>query len=412
MQANELQSQLLKSCEARSAAIRARIRLMPIGGEGAKVAPPTYAGARQDEGGQYAFETRRINDAETWSVLLDSIASQANRLEEVLLNAYRNSLAIPVMEMAIPGRESITSLSVPHRIHDAIFRDSLFEGKPFRESSIGQRIVASRAWNATAMYEVCPTALLLGSWDSQSGGGVTSAKFARALVSEIIALDAVRGVRTASRMDPLGIRAMAASVYQSANAQQMWTLNPNEAEKDKNKKPKLFGKKGKPSEINHGNVAPSITGETGPGGVTFSEAIQTTVLSFTQLRKLHFPAAADGKPSPERDIAGRAVLAALGLYAITLQWEEGYQLRSGCQLLPIESPRFELIGNTAGDIQPFDLDAATARIAFDSTREHAENIGLKWHSGRIELTPQPKLLKLIELSDASTEEPEAPVAGL
>lgn len=405
MQANELQSQLLKSSEAKSAAIRARVRLMPIGGDGTKVAPPTYAGAKQDEGGQYAFETRRTDGKETRSVLLDSIASQANRLEDVLLHAYRNGLPIPVMEMAIPGRENITSLTVPHRIHDAIFRDSLLDGKPFRESSTGQKVVAARAWNATAMYEVCPTALLLGTWDSQGGGGVTSAKFARALVSEIVALDAVRGVRTASRMDPLGIRAMAASVYQSANPQQMWTLDPNEAEKDKNKKPKLFGKKGKPSEINHGNVAPSISGETGPGGVTFSEAIQTTVLSFTQLRKLHFPNA-DGKPSPERDIAGRAVLAALGIYAIVLQWEEGYQLRSGCQLLPLESPRFELIGNTAGDIQPFDLDVDNARAAFDGVRQHAEKIGLQWRSGPIELKPQPKLLKLIELSDASGEDAE------
>ena len=406
METNELKAQLLKCCEAKSAAIRARVRLTPIGGAGAKVAPPTYAGAKQDEGGQYAFETRRTaNGGETRGVLLDSIASQANRLEEVLLTAYRNGLPIPVMEMVVPGHESITSLTVPHRIHDAIFRDSLLEGKPFRESDAGKRIVAARAWDATALYEFCPTALLLGTWDSQSGGGVTSAKFARALVSEIIGLDAVRGVRTASRIDPLGIRAMAALVYQNVNQQQMWTLDANEAEKDKNKKPKLFGKKGKPSEINHGNVAPSITGESGPGGVTFSEAIQTTVLSFTQLRKLHFPSS-DGKPSQDRDVAGRAVLAALGLFAVVLQWEEGYQLRSGCQLLPIENPQFELIGNTAGDIQPFDLDVQTARAALESTREHAEAIGLRWRSGRIDLQPQPKLLKLVELSDATGEDSE------
>jgi CRISPR-associated protein Csb1 len=405
MQARELQAQLLKSCDAKSAAIRARIRLMPIGGDGAKVAPPTYAGAKQGEGGQYAFETRRTpSGGETKSVLLDSIASQANRIEEVLLSAYRNGLPIPVMEMAIPGRENVTSLTAPHRIHDAIFRDSLLEGRPFRESEPGKRIVAARAWNATALYEFCPTALLLGTWDSQSGGGVTSAKFARALVSEIIALDAVRGVRTASRIDPLGIKAMAASVYQSANPQQMWTLDSNEAAKDKNKS-KLFGKKGKPSEINHGNIAPSITGENGPGGVTFSEAIQTTVLSFTQLRKLHFPST-DGKPSHERDVAGRAVLAALGLYAIVLQWNEGYQLRSGCQLLPIENPQFELVGNTAGDIRALDFDGETARAAFDLAQKHAESLDLRWRSGRIDLTPQPKLLKLIELSDAIGEDPE------
>ena len=178
MQADELQTQLMKSCDAKSAAIRARIRLSPIGGEGAKVSPPTYAGSKQGEGGQYAFETRRTASGEPRAVLLDSIASQANRIEDVLLTAYRNDLPIPVMEIVIPGRENVTSLTAPHRIHDAIFRDSLLEGKPFRESEPGKRIVAARAWNATAIYEFCPTALLLGTWDSQSGGGVTSAKFA------------------------------------------------------------------------------------------------------------------------------------------------------------------------------------------------------------------------------------------
>src|SRR5258708_29653846 len=102
MKVHELQAQLLKSCDAKSSAIRSRIRLMPIGGEGAKVTPPTYAGAKQGEGGQYAFETRRTaSGGETRAVLLDSIASQANRIEELLLAAYRNGLPIPVMEMVI-----------------------------------------------------------------------------------------------------------------------------------------------------------------------------------------------------------------------------------------------------------------------------------------------------------------------
>ena len=100
------------------------------------------------------------------------------------------------------------------------------------------------------------------------------------------------------------------------------------------------------------------------------------------------------------------MLAALGLYAIVLQWGEGYQLRSGCQLLPMENPQFELIGNTAGDTQLLDLDVETARAAFEIAREHAEALGLRWRSGRIDLEPQAKLLKLIELSDAIGEDSE------
>ena len=77
------------------------------------------------------------------------------------------------------------------------------------------------------------------------------------------------------------------------------------------------GRNLRPSEINHGNVTPSITDrEKGPGGITCREAVQTTVLSLTQLRKLHFPGGR--QPSVERDVAGRAVIAALGLLAVTL----------------------------------------------------------------------------------------------
>ena len=53
-----------------------------------------------------------------------------------------------------------------------------------------------------------------------------------------------------------------------------------------------------------------------------------------------------------------------------------------------------------------DFDMETARIAFDVARDHAESLGLRWRSGRIDLVPQPKLLKLIELSDAVGEDSE------
>jgi CRISPR-associated protein Csb1 len=64
-------------------------------------------------------------------------------------------------------------------------------------------------------------------------------------------------------IDPLGIHADAATIYR--NASNGWTLDKGQALMEKNQ-PKLFGDKGKPSEINHGNVLPSITAEDGAGG--------------------------------------------------------------------------------------------------------------------------------------------------
>jgi CRISPR-associated protein Csb1 len=108
----------------------------------------------------------------------------------------------------------VTSLQAPHRIADAILRDSVVveDNKPFRakaeerESPYGQRLRRVFAQNATALFELCPTALLFGMWDSTGPKGGLGVKFERAMVSEIVGVNAQRGVKTSSRIDPLAIQ--------------------------------------------------------------------------------------------------------------------------------------------------------------------------------------------------------------
>ena len=371
-------------------ALRAIVKLVPAGGDGDKVSPPTH------EGGKYAFEERVVDGrSDVKTVLLDSVQSQANRLEDALLTAVRaGDIRIPLLQMDIAGHQTITSLSAPHRVHDAIFRDCQYKGTRFRDSEIGKEMVEARAWNATGMFRLCPTALLFGTWDSQSGAGVNSAKFARALVSEIIGFDAVQGKRTSSRIDPLGIKAMPGTIYESKTEQ--WTLDPSKAVKSKDK-PQLFKKKGTPAEINHGNIPPTIS----DGGVTFREARQTAVLSFAQIRKLRFPV--KGKESPEVNEAGRAVVAALGVLALALQLKEGYQLRSRCQLIPVSEPEFEWIGSIASDTTKSQIEVGTALEAFNALYQRAKSTGLEWREEPITLTPEEKLVKLVQMSDQSTD---------
>lgn len=391
MTSQELLHVLQKSCASGTTAIRSIVNLQPSDGQGGKVFPPTY------KDGTYAFEKRMISGNRIDCVLLDSVQSQANRFEEVLLDAYRSGrLALPMFEMTVAGHD-ITTLTAPHRVHDAIFRDSLWDGKLFRESENGKRLVSARAWSATPFFEFAPTVLLFGTWDSQSGGGVNTAKVARSLVSEIIAIDAQRGVRTSSRIDPLGIKSVGGIVRTEGS--EMWRFEEPAGAGKKAKKGE------KPSEINHGNVTPSITDpEKGPGGVTFREAIQTTVLSFTQLRKLKFPNSSN--VAEGRDIAGRSVIAALGLLAITMSQEEGYQLRSRCHLIPAEEPNFELLGRTAKETEVFRFDSDIALGALKLAVEAAAAQNLKWHPGKIQLTPRPDLEKLVALSDRTVSVPE------
>lgn len=384
-----------------AAAIRLITRLEPAGGPGDKVFPPTYAG------GYYATEDRRLADGqEVPCVVLDSVQSQANRFEEALLRAYDDKkLKLPLVvadfSQWFPDIGRITSLDAPHRIADAIFRDSLLNGKPFRDTDVGRAFAGANVRNATALFELCPTALIFGVWDSTGAAGGLGNKFARALASEIVGIQASTGVKTASRIDPLGIEKC--PVYEDQNGE--WTTEEDKAKRDEKGTLVLYGRnaktRGKPSAINLGNVTPDIaraerSNEPLPGGVTISHAIQTTVLSLAALRRLRFPDKS-GASTEDRNNAARTLLAGLALAAITLQRGQGYFLRSRCQLIPTEEAVFELV-TTASAKSTFGLDSDTARKIFEGAVDEARRIDLPWREDPILLTPKDALVALVRKS--------------
>ena len=184
----------LRAAIAEHAAIRRVRRLQPAGGVGDKLFPPTYPPEREGPP-RHVFERRRLNGCEVWCVLIDSVQSQANRMEEALLAAATEA-AIPLPFVMVDFREAglqpleqITSLDAPHRVYDAIIRDSLLNEVPFMESEEGRRLAAATSAEATALLELSPSALLFGAWHSQGEGGGLGAKFPRALVSEIMGID-------------------------------------------------------------------------------------------------------------------------------------------------------------------------------------------------------------------------------
>src|SRR5690606_7887267 len=215
---------------------------------------------------RHVYEKRRVNGEHVWCVLVDSVQSQANRLEESLLAAIADGVLIPHVEVdfteaGLEGISRITSLDAPHRVYDAILRDSLYDGKGFMDSDVGQRLAKAKAEDASALLEISPTALLFGAWHSTGQGGGLGAKFARCLISEIVAIDvpveevvvnqrtgetAIRtsGRRTGSRIDPVGVLGRV-KVFKGENG---WGTTKEVAGKN--------AKEVKPSAINHGNIAP------------------------------------------------------------------------------------------------------------------------------------------------------------
>jgi len=401
--------QLRTAIAGNTAAIRHKIRLMPAEGPGGKIFPPTHVG------GIYAWEQRRLADDKIVNtVLLDSVQSQANRMEQALLRAYQaGQLKLPMIQMdfseEFPDVGIITTLDAPHRIADAIFRESKFEERRFRDSEIGQAFISSTSRNATGLFRYCPHALIFGVWDSGNLEGKGGNRFQRAVVSEIVGINAEAGVRTRSRIDPLVLSGT--DLYQTPDGG--WTISPDQAAKDEKNNPKKYGKK--LSELNLGNVTPDLVRYGGDrpirtkneqirqddvlaGGVTLDYAVQTWVLSLPALRRLSFPVKGNEKSENERNNAARTVLAALALAGFCHMQEQGYDLRSRCLLIPENGiPSFELIGND-GKSETFDLDAAVADELYAQAVENAKAIGLPWQEKAIELVPEERLIEAARAS--------------
>lgn len=371
---------------AGDAACRRRQRLQPVGGPGDKVFPPTHPGKNQGEPPVHVTEQRRVfnadgtlRDAAVDCVLIDSVQSQANRLEEALLLAVREEgLALPYLTVRFEGTEAaevgeITSLEAPHRIYDAILRDSLDGDVPFMDGELGQALKTSTPKNASAVLEACPTALLFGAWHSQGSGGGVGSKFPRCIVSEIVGIDSVTGKRTGSRMDPIGA-SKDVPLFQSPDKS---TWSDDKAEIGKG------AKQIKASAVNHGNIPPTMD----ELGVTFAYAEQVAVVTFAGLRRLRFG-------STERDRSAWAYLAALGLYALVARDRAGYALRSRCDLVPDGAAPLELV-RADGSSETIKLSIDKARALYDEALAAARSVGFAFKEEPHVLVPQQKLVNLV-----------------
>ena len=384
---------LRAAVQGSAAAFRCITKYQPSGGPGDKVFPPTYGGGNYATEKRVNSETGEANDC----VLLDSVQSQANRMEAALLEAHRaGAVSLPLLvaqfdDGKLLKKFTVTSLEAPHRVADALFRDCLLNGMIFRKSRKGRLLDIADIRNATGMFGLCPTSLVFGLWDSTGPRGGLGAKFQRALVSEIVGFDAIPGVRTASRIDPAQIILGAGPLYErksSRNDSPPWTLNKGKG----GTKLGTGRKKGRPSQANHGNVTPSIS----DGGVTISVARQTTTLSLAVLRRLRFPVGTERDSDVRVDVAARTVLAALGLAAGALARVDT-DLRSRCHLIPMETPTWELLDRPDRPNLKFALNSDGALALLRQAIGDAKEAGLPWE-GEIDLTPSSELVELVKRS--------------
>ena len=318
---------------AEAAGISVNATLAPIAGSH-HVLPPTYADAPH----KHNMTEPNAHGVATW-VSIDSPASFANRMEDQLKRA---DFGIDPLRVHVAGR-TLSTLQIPHWAYDAILRDSSLDGTSFRSTAIGRAIIAASTADASALLRYDPAVLLFGGWDSTGlhGNKGQERKWPAAVSVEIYGVNARPLHRAGGRLDPLGITLDAGRVIRDGASYRLVPEGekaPPGAER--------------PSEINHGNIAPTLS----PKGVLVEEIKLSGALSLTRLRRYRFGGDA------EREVAARAVLALMAIYGIAAVIEDGLDLRRDCELVA-DSIAWAI--RKSGSSEPLAVTVTEARQALE-----------------------------------------------
>ena len=323
----------VRAAVAEAAGISVNATLTTLAGS-RHVLPPTYADAPH----KHNMTEPDAHGVATW-VSIDSAASLDNWIEDLLKRA---DFDLEPIRVQVAGR-TLSTLQMTHRAYDAILRDSSLNGESFRRTAIGQAIIAASPADASGLLRYDPAVLLFGGWDSTGlhGNKGQERKWPAAVSVEIYGTNATPIHRAGGRLDPLGITLDAGRVIREGTS---YRLVP-EGEKAP---PGAV----RPSEINHGNIAPTLS----PKGVLVDEIKLSGALSLSRLRRYRFGGDAN------HDVAARTVLALMGIYGIAAVIEDGLDLRRDCELIA-DSVAWAIRGT--GSSEPLAVDVADARQALE-----------------------------------------------
>lgn len=318
-----------------SAAIVLREHLAPVEGSDGVFFPATFAAQQGADKDKTKFQGGyNIDVFEDGSnvVLVDSVGSQANRIEPIFAEKDYSDL-VPQIIVTFPSKGlRLNLLNANHRAADAIVRCSGFEQdlrNAFQEVLRG---------NAETLAKIAPTSLVFGAWDSRD----TQAKLPRLFSSTIRAFN----VRQHTR---------------SANFLVQMTIDLEKLE--------LLPEAG--SEEGFKNALASKA----PGGVQLTpngSIRRDTTVNLAALRRLAV-LEADGSLSTDRTKALRRYILGLALVALTAPQDSF--LRAGCNLVPdIDKPREFVVVGVDGTRTELTLNH---KEAIDYTREALEQFDIR-----------------------------------
>ena len=277
--------------------------LAPAEGPGAVIFPPTYAAndGNEDSGG-YNIDVLRDG---TKVALIDSVGSQANRMEPVFRSEKYRHL-IPQVEVEANGRV-VHIVDAGHRAADALVR---FATQPEEEDTT---VPLNRLlWdaftaivdqgNAEPLARIAPTSCVFGVWDSRA----TQAKLPRIIRSTIRGYD-VEVLTRSAQYNP-ALRYVDFGIIKEDLDNGSGSRNPLSQE----------GFKHSPAVGSHGGI------------IVNGQIRREAIISLTAIRKLGVGRRDNG--AYEDTLALRRYILGLSLVALLHRDDSTFDLREGCLL--------------------------------------------------------------------------------
>lgn len=324
----------------RGSVITSITELEPAAGPHASVAPAKFVDGSKSV---FAYETRYIDGDARKVVLIDSKQSELNRAEAAIEQGrqYSNEAVVKIPRAVVTyetenGPVEYSDMELSHRIFDGHFRAGRVDGKPITEHNKYRALRNCTPADMSELLKTAPAALLFGAWDSTRKSN--QVRLRSALVGEIIGVLADQDPGAEHRQARRGgarVDAVAASVQLTpkdmeslVNDQEAELSAKNVAARRKEVKTAKADARISASTLGLGSIPPSLE-ET--GAVACRRIIRSWVLSLTTLRQLRFGT------DEKKNVAARALLAALGLNAIARAESELY-IRANCDLIESAAP--------------------------------------------------------------------------
>lgn len=327
--------------------------LEPSEGDDAIVFPPTFAVSKT---APHPYQIDVLNEKmtpqeaaktglEANNCLIDSVGSQANRMESIFKQSPLSEL-VPQITVKLNDEVSTNLLDVGHRIADGAVR---FSG--LREY-VTKAIEALRnSANAEPLAKLSPTSLIFGFWDSRPD--TTMYKFGRMLSSTIRATN-VAIVKRSAQFNPAFDPTLLGLADEVPDGETEVQDNSGKAADGKDPLSKL-GLRAAPAVNTHGGVR------------VFGQIVRRTQINLVRLRAL--AVTKEGKIDEPETLKLRRYI--LGLALVAARAQTNYELREGCLLRCVQS-EFHLI-YTDSENKPFQWDR---KEAFTYAQQAAQEFGV------------------------------------